>query len=240
MERPKTTIHILSALDGKITGPFLGMPWVRESSEAYGRIRAAYQADAWLYGTTTTKEFTGFSRPELDNQIVSFPMEDFIAENNAPLYYVSVDALGEIGWESGTFQKAGRPDAHVIEVLTEQAPAAYRAFLQKRGVSYLVAGRESLDCRIACQKLYRLFGIKTLLICGGGGINWTFLQQGVVDEVSLLIAPAADGDPNTVTVFEQSPLLAASSPMEFHLKSVERVGEDGVHLLYAVDHAEEM
>lgn len=33
MERPKTTIHILSALDGKITGPFLGMPRVRVGTQ---------------------------------------------------------------------------------------------------------------------------------------------------------------------------------------------------------------
>lgn len=238
MERPKTTIHILSAVDGKITGPFMGMSSLREVSEEYGRIRAAYQADAWLYGTITTKEFTGFQRPELDDNIVSFSMDDFVAEDRAPLYYVSIDALGEIEWKSGTFPKAGRPDAHVIEVLTEQAPAAYRAFLQKRGVSYIMAGKKSLDCPLACQKLYRLFGIRTMLICGGGGINWTFLQQGVVDEISLLIAPAADGDSNTVTVFEKSPLLAASSPIEFRLKSVERIGEDGVHLLYTVRHSD--
>ncbi len=35
MERPKTTIHILSALDGKITGPFWGCRgcgWVHKRS----------------------------------------------------------------------------------------------------------------------------------------------------------------------------------------------------------------
>lgn len=235
MERPKTIIHILSALDGKITGPFMGLPQARETSEEYGRIRAAYQADAWLYGTVTTKEFTGFRRPVLDEGKGSFPEGDYIAEKNAALYYVSADALGEIGWESGTFQKAGRPDMHVIEVLTEQAPGAYRAFLRERGVSYIVAGRDSLDCRTASRKLYQLFGIRTLLICGGGGINWTFLQQGVVDEISLVIAPAADGECSTVTVFEKSPLLTDSRPMGFHLKTAERIGKDGVHLLYTVD-----
>ena len=128
----------------------------------------------------------------------------------------------------------------MIEVLTEQAPAAYRAFLQKHGVSYIIAGRESLDCQTACEKLYRLFGIRTLLICGGGRINWTFLQQGVVDEVSLLIAPAADGDSNTATVFEKSPFFTSGKPVEFHLKEVERIGEDGIRLLYTVIHQDRM
>lgn len=233
MQRPKTIIHILSALDGKITGPFMQMPATQAVSEEYARIRAQYQADAWLYGTTTTKEFTSYRTPVLEQQDTVPPADDFVAQRNAALYYVSVDALGEIGWESGTFQKPGRPDAHVIEVLTQQAPAAYRAYLKKRGVSYIMAGRDSLDCELACEKLYKLFGIKTILICGGGTVNWTFLQQGVVDEISLLLAPAADGKAGSVTVFERSPLLLKSTPMQFHLKSINRLKGDGVQLVYS-------
>ena len=222
-------------MDGKITGPFMGMPSVGEANTEYGRIRSNFQADAWLYGTTTTKEFTGFRHPELDNSIVSFPTDDFIAENDAGFYYISVDALGEIGWEFPTLQKPGRPDAHIIEVLTEQAPAAYQAFLQKLGISYILAGKDSLDCKIACEKLYKLFGIRTMLICGGGVINWTFIQQGMADEVSLLIAPAADGAADTAAVFQESSFLPDNVPVEFRLKSLERAGQDSVHLLYSVN-----
>ena len=122
----------------------------------------------------------------------------------------------------------------MIEVLTEQTPAAYRAYLRGRGVSYILAGSEMLDSKIAVEKLYRLFGIDTLLICGGGTINWTFLQQGAVDELSLLIAPAADGNPDSVTVFEKSALLPPSSPAVFQLKNIERLKGEGVRLVYTV------
>lgn len=233
MERPYIICHILSALDGKITGAFMGTKAVQTVSEEYARIRSEYQADAWLYGTVTTKEFTQGYEPELDS-VTEVPAGDFVTENDAALYYVSVDTQGEIGWESGTFRKAGRPDAHVIEVLTEQTPAAYRAYLRGRGVSYILAGSEMLDSKIAVEKLYRLFGIDTLLICGGGTINWTFLQQGVVDELSLLIAPAADGNPDSVTVFEKSALLPPSSPAVFQLKNIERLKGEGVRLVYTV------
>ena len=79
-----------------------------------------------------------------------------------------------------------------------------------------------------------MFGIQTMLICGGGGINWTFLQQGMVDELSLLLAPAADGDPDSVTVFEQSPFLSKSIPATFNLKDVERLEGDAVRLVYTI------
>lgn len=234
MKRPYTICHILSALDGKITGAFMGTQATREVSEEYGRIRSEYQADAWLYGTVTTKEFTQGCKPELD-PTAEVPDGDFVADNHAPLYYVSVDTLGEIGWESGIFRKSGRPDAHVIEVLTEQTPTAYRAYLLKRGVSYILAGSELLDSKLASEKLYQLFGIDTLLICGGGTINWTFLQQGAVDELSLLIAPAADGNPDSVTVFEKSELLPPSEPAVFQLKNIERLKGDGIRLVYTVN-----
>lgn len=234
MNRPYIICHILSALDGKITGRFMGTESALAVSEEYARIRTAFHADAWLYGTVTTKEFTGYRKPEPEPVTDDIPKEDFVAEKDADLYYVSVDTKGEIGWKSGTFRKAGRPDAHVIEILTEETPAAYRAYLHRRGVSYVLAGKDKLDCRIAAEKLYRLFGIETVLICGGGTVNWTFLQQGVMDELSLLIAPAADGSLTAVTVFEESDDLLPSAPAEFQLKEVERLKGDGIRLTYLV------
>lgn len=181
----------------------------------------------------TTREFTNGRKPDLD-PAADVPEGDFIAADHAPLYYVFIDTQGEIGWESGTFRKAGRPDAHVIEVLTEQTSAAYRAYLRRHKVSYILAGPEALDCRIAVKKLHQLFGIDTMLVCGGGTVNWTFLQQGVVDELSLMLAPVADGTPDTVSVFEKSAFLPAGVPVEFRLKRVETLKNDGVRLVYSV------
>lgn len=234
MERAYIICHILSALDGKITGAFMETEAAQNVGEEYARIRSEYQADAWLYGTVTTKEFTQGRKPKLDLE-AEVPDGDFIAVSSAPLYYVSIDTQGEIGWESGTFRKDGRPDAHVIEVLTERTAPAYRAYLRKCGVSYILAGSEMLDSKMAAEKLYRLFGIDTLLICGGGTVNWTFLQQGTVDELSLLIAPVADGNPDSVTVFEKSDFLPECMPVEFALKNIEKLKGSGVRLVYTVN-----
>lgn len=231
MPYPKTIIHILSGLDGRITGPFMGHPSIQSAGQTYGKLRRAYNADAWLFGTVTTKEFLNFKTPALTKGSVPSCPGDFVADHTETLYYVSVDTAGEIGWESGTFHKSGRPDAHVIEVLIESTDPAYRAYLEEHGVSYILAGKTQLDCHLACEKLSQLFGIQTLLICGGGTINWTFLQQGVVDELSLLLAPAADGSTGNVTVFEQSP-LSSGSPVAFKLKSADTLEDDIVYLIY--------
>lgn len=233
MKKPYVVCHILSALDGKITGAFMRTQSAQTGAGEYARIRNEYHADAWLYGTVTTKEFTGGAVPALEDS-KEVPEGDFVADANAELYYVSVDINGEIGWESGVLHKAGRPDSHVIEVLTEKTPVEYKAYLRKKGVSYIVAGQDILDCQMVMEKLSRLFKIDTVLICGGGTVNWTFLESGMVDELSLLIAPVTDGNPDTVSVFEKHPFLPEHAPVVFQLKNIKKLKGDTIHLVYTV------
>lgn len=47
------------------------------------------------------------------------------------------------GWESGTFCNKGRTPAHVIEILTASTSAAYKAYLRKMEVSYIIAGEKA-------------------------------------------------------------------------------------------------
>lgn len=81
--------------------------------------------------------------------------------------------------------------------------------------------------------------IEKVLICGGGTVNWSFLSSGVVDELSLLLSPVADGDPDTPTVFERMEQLGASNPALFHLKNVSQLKNDVVHLTYTTESQED-
>ena len=57
------------------------------------------------------------------------------------------------------------------------------------------------------EKLYRLFHIEKLLLCGGGGADWSFLDADMVDELSLVIAPVTDGSQGSASVFAGIPGL---------------------------------
>lgn len=230
MNRPYIVCHILSSLDGRISGTFMGTKSARQMGGEYARIRSEFHADGWMYGTATTKEFTAYRKPAPVEEI-TVPDGDYVAKHKNHFYYVSVDINGEIGWKSGTFTRPGCPDAHVIEILTEQTPEGYRGYLRKKGVSYILAGKETLDCRIAAEKLYELFDIKILLLCGGGITNWSFAQQGMLDELSLLLAPAAGGD-LAASVFEKGQFLPTSVPVEFQFKNVEVLENGGLWLTY--------
>ena len=85
---------------------------------------------------------------------------------------------------------------------------------------------------MAMEKLHELFHIEKVLICGGGMVNWSFLQAGVIDELSLALAPVTDGSSGSASLFTQMPSTGKGSPVEFTLNKVERIGDNGIYLNY--------
>jgi riboflavin biosynthesis pyrimidine reductase len=105
--------------------------------------------------------------------------------------------------------------------------------LQKKGVSYIVIGATSVDLPQAVSLLSEHFGIKTLLLEGGGHINGAFLQAGLVDEVSILLVPGIDGRHDIPAVFDGvSPSRKDAVPLK--LKSVEQRKNDALWIRYKV------
>ena len=118
MKRPYTTIQILSSLNGRIDGPFFGLDVTKLGSSYFGQYRSEANADAWLYGTTTVKEFTHFHQPNLAGfENLPVPDVDFIAPKQAALYFVSLDPLGEIGWMSKFYERPGGKKRRLLKCL---------------------------------------------------------------------------------------------------------------------------
>jgi riboflavin biosynthesis pyrimidine reductase len=114
--------------------------------------------------------------------------------------------------------------------LTEAVPNDHLAELRRDGISYIFAGRSEIDLALALEILADEFGIKRLLLEGGGGINGSFLSAGLINEISLIITPIADGNPGLPTTFDRPPRDARS----LNLQSVERLERDLLHLRYEV------
>ena len=193
-----------------------------------------YKHQGWLSGRVTTDDnFTFYEKPELDGNAALVPDGDFIANPDAGMYYVSVDPSGKLGWKSCELTYIDT-HAHVLEVLTQKAGNAYKAFLRKLGISYIIAGADSLDYALAMKKLKELFHIDTLMLGGGGVLNWSFMQAGMCDEVSIVIAPAADGSAETPALFAAKNGLAENRPVGFELQSAEVKDGGSVWLRYLI------
>jgi len=238
MNRPYIFCHMLTSLDGKIMGSYMETPEGNVSGDVFYNIAFGknphYKHQGWLSGRITTDDnFTNYRKPELDENAPDVPEGDFIAVDNAEKYYVSIDPSGMLGWESNILTY-GDTTAHVLEVLTDKASNAYKAFLRKLNISYIIAGKDTLDYELAMEKVKNLFGIETLMLGGGGVLNWSFIQAGICDELSVVIAPVADGSSETPALFETRGGLASDTPVGFVLKSAEVKDGGSVWLRYMV------
>lgn len=234
MSRPYVICHMLTSVDGKIDGEFFSAPETAPALREYAQLREAFGCSATLYGTTTMRG--GFSdglAENIPNSGEKFPREDCKALNDAENYIVSVDPSGILGFKSGYIEKKNRPRAHVIEVLLETVSDDYLSYLRNAGVSYIFAGKERLDCALMLEKLNGLFGIERLLAAGGGITNQALVSEGLIDELSIVIAPASDGNSSAASVFERADILPAGQPAVFKVKNIRQIG-DTVHLLYTL------
>lgn len=238
MDRPYIFCHMMTSLDGKIMGAYMDTPEAEAAGDVFYELAFGkdpyYKHQGWLSGRVTTDDnFTFYEKPELDEQADPVPQGDFVAEKSN-MYYVSVDPAGKLGWKSKQLTYIDTT-AHVIEVLTEKASNAYKSFLRRLGISYIIAGKEGLDYALALEKLKTLFGIEKLMLGGGGVLNWSFIRAGMCDELSIVIAPAADASTDTPALFSAKEGFAESAPVSFRLESAEVKNGGSVWLRYLID-----
>lgn len=235
MNRPYIICHMLTTLDGKISGPALGSPEATALAGHCQKLHRLCRADATIYGKTTVEEvFTKGRRPELPSLPEEpLPREDHIADPGADQYLIAVDPEGELGWTGSVVQARGPgyDGAHIIEILRTDVSDCYLAYLRRLGISYLFGGAAEIRFSEVCAKLQRYFGIEKLLLQGGGLLNGSFAAEDLIDELSLLIAPAADCGSGQPSLFEGMPGLSAS-PRRFVQRDIQVLEHSGLALQY--------
>ena len=226
LERPYVVCHMLSSVDGRIDGGFYAE--AGNAVHEYGALRATFRCEATLYGTTTALEFAHGEAGALPAPGQLLPYTDYVAPSRLPDYLVAIDARGRIGWTGGTFERPGRPKSHIIEALTEQAAPEYPEYLRARGISYVFCGEARIDFALLLHKLKELFGIERILLAGGGLINGAMLDAGLIDELSVVVAPAVDGGKGA-TLFD-----GTSSAAGLSLTECRQLDGGGIWLRYSV------
>ncbi|MDN6732970.1 MAG: dihydrofolate reductase family protein [Tetragenococcus koreensis] len=98
--------------------------------------------------------------------------------------------------------------------------------------------RKILDMEVLLQKLKDVFHMNLVMLGGGGVLNWSFIQAGLCDEVSVVIAPAADASATSPSLFDTKENLTDDTPVSFTLKNVETKEDSTVWLTYSVNNAE--
>jgi 2,5-diamino-6-(ribosylamino)-4(3H)-pyrimidinone 5'-phosphate reductase len=222
-KRPYVVCHMVPSVDGRI----VTTRWKLRPSvlSDYERTARAFNADAWIIGRVSMEPYAGKAKVPTRKAAQRIPRTDFIGRRDAESYAIALDPSGKLTWKSNSID-----GEHVITILTEQVSDDYLAFLQAKRVSYLFGGKTEVNLKKVLEKLRSRFGIATLLLEGGGKINGSFLAANLIDELSVLVAPIADGSVGTPSLFDVNERRGPTRHMK--LVSFERRKGDLLWLRY--------
>ena len=229
MNRPYIICHMVTSIDGKVTGDFLGSPSCEKACEIYYEINRNINVNGFICGRVTMESsFTGGYYPDLSKYKPVKPdpvCMDFVPQKEylSGFYAVAFDTNGKLGWKSNRIidpdGDPGYDGAQIIEVLSENVDERYLGYLKEMEIPYIFAGKDKIDVEFALFKLKNIIGIETLLLEGGSIINGAFERANVIDELSLVVAPiVADKD--------DKPLFMESTVQDFEL--TDSNAKDGV------------
>ncbi len=207
MNRPYIICHMVTSIDGKVTGDFLSSTACAKACEIYYEINRNLKSNGFICGRVTMESsFTGGYYPDL-SAYEPKGKNDFTPENLSGFYAVAFDTNGKLGWKSNRIidpdGDPGYDGAQIIEVLSENVDERYLGYLKDLEIPYVFAGKDKIDIEIALFKLKNILGIDTLLLEGGSIINGAFQRANAIDELSLVVAPTT-ADKNDKPLFMNS------------------------------------
>ena len=88
-----------------------------------------------------------------------------------------------------------------IVAVTNRAPASKIKKIQDCGALVIVAGSQIVDLRDVLSIVHSI-GVETILVEGGGELNWSLLRRGLVSELIVTIAPLIAGGRTATTLVE--------------------------------------
>src|SRR3954471_2042831 len=220
--KPYVICHMNASVDGRILGS-RGRPAENRMAGLFERLHEQLGGGSWLIGRVTGSEYAK-ARAYPDRTDRTYPREAWFVRRDAAAYGIALDARGKIAW--GRSDIGGDP---IVAVVTARVFDAHLAGLRHDGVSYIFAGEEELDLRLALEILNRELGLERLLLEGGGGSNGAVLRARLIGEISVAICPAIDGAKGAPSVFDSSDKDAGiAAPVRSMILASTEVLEGGV------------
>jgi 2,5-diamino-6-(ribosylamino)-4(3H)-pyrimidinone 5'-phosphate reductase len=96
---------------------------------------------------------------------------------------------------------------------------------KKHPLEIIESGNKLINIKNLLRILYKK-KIKTLLIEGGGTVNWEFVKQGLVDEVIVTITPYLLGGKNAISLIDGEGFTLIQKAMKLKLKKISRLDNE--------------
>ena len=226
MKRPYIVCHMVASIDGRIDCSMVD----KISGDEYYETLEKLDCPTQLEGRVTMEHYNAAKEPFVANDTTALDMTSVYKAVDSEEYMVAVDTHVKLRWPASEID--GVP---LVCIVSEQVSQEYVEMLRKEGISYICVGRGSIDLPAAMEILRSEFGVERMAVLGGGHINGGFLAAGLIDEVSLLLAPGIDGRKGQTALFDGIADMDRM-PVKLSLESVEHVGNGTLWIRYKTDY----
>jgi len=207
MEKSRLHIILSSAIsiDGKIA-TFTGDSKLSSQKDIIRLHRLRSRVDAILIGKNTV---------DRDNPLLTVR---YIKGKN-PIRII-LDSQGKISRNSKILQTCS--NIPTIIGVSKSITQKNLDELKKFPIDVIVSGKNSVNIKTFLQKLVNK-GIRTILVEGGGTINWEFIRNGLFDEILITVSPFVIGGANAVSFVEGKGFAKITKSPKLKLKSIKRL-----------------
>ena len=232
-DRAYVEIHMMQTIDGKATGNFWRKSDVYHGIKDYFKLIPNLNCQGFALGRVSM-EGNSDEKPNLSKykDKEKLKHEDFIVplEKGAKYYLASYDSKGTLGFKNNVINiNEWLNDGsiflcQIIEVITDQVSNEYLHYCREKGISYIFCGKEKIDIKLSLQKLKKLFKIDKILLQGGPKLDGAFIQDDLIDGISIIISPLTSEGGDT--------LFNPSKYTEFKLIEFKQLSNSNMWLRY--------
>ena len=133
---------------------------------------------------------------------------------------IVLDSKGSISRDSKILQSSNK--VPTIIAVSKKITKKNLEKLEKTSVEIINTGGDSVNLKSLLKKLSKK-KIKTLLVEGGGTVNWEFVKQDLFDELILTLSPFLIGGENSISYLHGTGFRKISNSPNLRLKSVKRL-----------------
>ena len=144
---------------------------------------------------------------------------------------IVLDGLAETPPEAKVFGA----EAPTIVAVTRDAPAERVAAIKARGAQIVTAGRgRFVDLPRLMNVLHEDFGVRRLLVEGGGTVHRSMIAAGLYDELHLILCPFVIGGASSITPVQRTAFWPREQVPKYRLERADRHG-DYLYIVYRAD-----
>ena len=133
---------------------------------------------------------------------------------------IILDSKGTIPKKSKILQSSDK--IPTIIAVSKKTPKKNLEKLQKFPIEIITVGKDTVNLKLLLKKLSKK-KIKTVLVEGGGTVNWEFVKQGLFDEMIITVSPFLIGSKDAVPYLNGTGFSKISNSPNLRLKSVKRL-----------------